>query len=328
MGPHPSPPAPRPLPRAPGPSDASPAPAAALPLDVVLPRLAVSRGDLVLTDGKGKPLAGLRGLDLATSLTWSGSTLGGKGQASIETLSVAEVLQVRRLTAPLVFSGEELTLAPFSGKLADGDVVGDLRLRLAGGARYVVSIQIRDADLEKLLQEAGVARRLVAGRLQARVTLEGTGGLRTAVGSGRAEILRGALLDVPTLNGLAALLRVPELRDLRFDEVRVDFTLADNVLRTPLIRLASRDVRITGKGSIALATTSLDHEMTLALDRKTLARAPREVRAAFTERPDGSTAVDFRVWGPYDSPKTDLPERLLKGVTEQFLRRGLRQLLR
>jgi hypothetical protein len=38
--------------------------------------------------------------------------------------------------------------------------------------------------------------------------------------------------------------------------------------------------------------------------------------------------VDFRVWGPYHSPRTDLQDRVLRGFAESILRKGLRQLFR
>jgi hypothetical protein len=147
-------------------------------------------------------------------------------------------------------------------------------------------------------------------------------------GAGHAEVIRGALADVPVLATLAVLLQVPEVRDLEFDECRLEFSLANGVLQTPVLRVVSRDLQITGKGSVALATATLDHELTLAVSPDVFRRVPREVRRAFTERADGFRTVDFRVWGPTEAPRTDLSERLLKGVAEGFLKRGLQKLFR
>jgi hypothetical protein len=68
--------------------------------------------------------------------------------------------------------------------------------------------------------------------------------------------------------------------------------------------------------------------MTLALAKGLLANVPKEVRAIFTERSDGYLTLDFRVWGPYDSPKTDLQQRIVMGAAEQLLEKGLQKLLR
>ncbi len=304
------------------------APGAVSGLDVILPKLVVTRGSLVVRGERERPLARIDQLDLASALTWTGGALSGTGRTTIETINVADSLFVRRLDTPLAFTAADITLAPLSGKLADGTLSGSLTVRLRGGLRYAATLQVKDADVEKLLQEAHARHRVITGRLQTQATLEGTGGLPTLVGRGRAEIRGGRLVDVPIMRTLEVLLQVPGLRDLKFDECRVDFTVADQVLQTPAIRIASRDLEITGKGAVSLSTATLNHEMTLALPMDIVRRAPREVRAAFRERPDGWMLVDFRLWGRYDEPKTDLQDKLMKGMTEGLLRKGLQQLFR
>jgi hypothetical protein len=153
-------------------------------------------------------------------------------------------------------------------------------------------------------------------------TAEGTSG------EGHAEIRDGQLVDFPVLGSVAAALNLPLLRDLRFDEGAIDFTLTGDVLRTPVVRFIARDVKILGKGEVLLRSGTLAHELTLLVPPAVLRRAPREMRTAFTERPDGLMGVDFRVWGPYHSPRTDLQDRVLRGFAESILRKGLRQFLR
>jgi hypothetical protein len=130
------------------------------------------------------------------------------------------------------------------------------------------------------------------------------------------------------LAAVAAALDLPHLRDLRFQEGIIDFTLAGDILRTPLVRFVSGDVKILGKGEIQLRTGELAHEFTLLVPPAAVRRAPKEMRSAFTERADGLSGVDFRVWGPYRSPRTDLQDRVLRGFAESILRKGLRQFLR
>jgi len=94
------------------------------------------------------------------------------------------------------------------------------------------------------------------------------------------------------------------------------------------VRFVSGDVKILGKGEIQLRTGELAHEFTLLVPPAAVRRAPKEMRSAFTERADGLSGVDFRVWGPYRSPRTDLQDRVLRGFAESILRKGLRQFLR
>jgi uncharacterized protein YhdP len=306
------------------PATAPPGPA----LEVSLPGLRLVNGRVLVLAESGRRLAEVDRLDLEGGLRWVGGTLSGQGRARIEQLGVADALLLRQLAAPVTFSAREIRLDPFRATMAEGQVAGALVFRLAGPGGYQASVDLRDADVGRLLAEAGATRRPIGGKLRARLRLEATGGLATVTGGGHAEILGGQLLEVPVLAGLALALRMPGLQNLRFEECRIEFTLAEGLMRTPVVRLIARDVRMTGHGTVSLVAGSLDHRLTLALPRDVVARAPREVRQAFTEAGDGFREIQFRVWGPYDAPRTDLSDRLLRGVTEEFLQRGLKKLFR
>jgi hypothetical protein len=173
---------------------------------------------------------------------------------------------------------------------------------------------------------AAFGGRSMSGRLQAQARLAGTA--EGLTGQGRAEIREGRLHDFPVLGAVAAALDLSPLRDLRFQEGAIDFVLAGDVLRTPVVRFISGDVRILGKGEVKLRTGELAHELTLLVPQGAIRRAPKEMRTAFTDRGDGLAGVDFRVWGTYRSPRTDLQDRVLRGFAESLLRKGLKQLLR
>jgi hypothetical protein len=293
-------------------------------LDVVVPRLALSRGTLVVQHERKRPIVGARGIDVITSLSRVGSALTGEGELKIDSLRVAERVEVQALAARLRFGGGELTLAPLRGTLADGKLDGQVTVRPAGPTRFAIALELRDARAETLL--ASLGGRSLSGRLLARASF--TGVADGVGGQGHAEIRDGQLHDLPVLGAVAAALDLPLLRDLRFQEGAIEFVLAGDVLRTPMVRFVSGEVRIVGKGEVLLRTGELAHELTLLVTPGTVRRAPREMRTAFTPRPDGRMGVDFRVWGPYRSPRTDLQDRVLRGFAESLLRKGLRQFLR
>lgn len=303
---------------APSPGPAPPA------LDLIVPRLAINRGAFLVIRDRKEPLVGAEGVELGTSLARVGGAVSGQGQLTVASLRVANRIEVQDLTAPLRFGGGELTLAPVSGQLADGTLGGRAIVQLAASGRYTVSLDLRDARAETLL--AALGSRNLRGRLQATATVTGTA--EGVSGEGHAEIRDGQLVDFPVLGTVATALNLPLLRDLRFDEGAIDFVLAGDVLRTPVVRFIARDVKILGKGEVLLRSGTLAHELTLLVPPAVVRRAPREMRSAFTERPDGLMGVDFRVWGSYHSPRTDLQDRVLRGFAESLLRKGLRQFLR
>jgi uncharacterized protein involved in outer membrane biogenesis len=321
-------PGPPPVPPASGGPPPARPPAEMSGLEVVVPRLAVVDGEVVIAGDQGRPTTRVEHLDLTSSATWQAGTLRGAGTARIGALNARDRLQIRHLTAPLELTPGKLALAPVSATLAGGAVGGDLRLELTPAFRFHAALDVRDADVAQLLREAGAQAPPLKGKLRGRVRLEGAGGLATLAGEGRLEVVGGALTDLPIQRLLAGLLQSPELAALPCDECRVEFTLAGETLQTPVVRVVSREAQITGRGVVSLAAATLDHDLTLAVTPALLQRLPRDVRRAFVERPDGLRAVDFRVWGPYDAPRTDLSQKLLKGVTEKLFERGLKKLFR
>ncbi len=93
-------------------------------------------------------------------------------------------------------------------------------------------------------------------------------------------------------------------------------------MQTPVIRLTSPQVQIIGKGFVSLDKYTLHHDMTLTFAKGALDQAPSAIRSLFTEQPDGSLTLDFKVTGPYNSPKTDLAKRITQRLGQQLLQKG------
>ncbi len=308
------------------PAAATPPPAAttksAAPtsVDVVLSKLAIARGSVSMVSGKDKPLVKLDGINFSSSVSLLDNKLAGTGKAGIDKINLGDALFVEKVATPVTFDADKVALTALSGKLAKGTLAGDVALRISGGFQYVVNLQVNDSDVGAFFQEAG-KKPVLSGTLKANVAVAGTGGLPTIIGNGRAEIDNGQLMEIPLLNVLATALQIDMLRDLKFSECVVEFSISNNVVQTPVIRLTSPQIQITGKGSVSLDDHSLRQDMTLTFAKGALDRTLPEIRGLFAEQPDGSLALDFKVTGPYDKPKTDLGKRVLTGVGEQLLQK-------
>jgi len=301
--------------------------AASTSLDVVLSRLVITQGSVSMVSEKNKPLVKLDGINFSSSVSLLDNKLAGMGKAGIGKINLVDALFVEKVATPVTFDADKVTLTELSGTLAKGALAGDVALRTSAGFQYVVNLQVKDSDVGTFFQEAG-KKPVLSGTLQATVAVKGAGGLPTITGNGRAEIDNGQLMEIPLLNLLATLLQIDALHDLKFSECVLEFSISNNVMQTPVIRLTSPQIQITGKGSVSLDNHSLRHDMTLTFAKGALDRTPDEIRGLFAEQPDGSLALDFKVTGTYDSPKTDLTKRIMKSVGQQLLEKGLQKLLK
>ena len=127
---------------------------------------------------------------------------------------------------------------------------------------------------------------------------------------------------------LAAVLQVPELANPDFDRCVIDFQLNGYRVATPMIDFKGSALQIAGKGTMNMASGALAYDLTLALADSLLRKIPvQETRAAFKPRADGLAAVDFKVYGTSDAPKTDLATRLGKAAARETARKGAQRLL-
>lgn len=297
------------------------------PVDIVLSRLAITQGALSMVSDKNKPVVTLDGINFSSSVSLTDNKLAGTGKARVDKIELSDKLVVEKAGTVVALGSDQVTLSSLEGRLADGKISGDVTVKFSTGLEYIVNVKLKDSDVAKLLQQAGTTQ-VLSGKLNITTAMEGTGGLPTIVGNGRVEIDDGKLMEIPLLNLLATVLQISALRDLTFKECVVEFSVSNNVMQTPVIRVTSPHVQITGKGSVSLDNYSLNHDMTIIFAKGALDRAPSEIRGLFTERPDGSLALDFKVTGPYDSPKTDLTKRIAQGLGQQLIEKGLRRFLK
>src|SRR5262245_27848286 len=307
------------------PAPARPAPRTTTPFDLVLSRLSVDDANVAMLDERRATLMKAEDADFRSSFALTGGVLQGTGKASIETLDLADALFVRSVSAPLETSKDAVKLSPIKGRLADGAVDGALNVDLKG-FRYSLQLDVKGAQVKKLLEEAKSAQS-ASGKLQAKASFEGTGGLPTVKGQGQADVTDCRVEKSAVLALVAGLLRLPELVSPRFDTCHLEFTLGANKARVPALAFKGREIQLTGHGVTDLGTSSLDFDFTLALQKQLLDRIPvRELKGAFHERADGFSTVDFKVTGTTQQPKTDLTTRIAAGTATEIVKGGIGKL--
>jgi hypothetical protein len=297
-----------------------------VPLRVVLSKLSVDDGTVVVTDATRSTLLAVEGLDVRSAFAVDAGVATGKGTVNARTLEVARRLFVRDVSAPLALTKESFTLSPVRGHAGGGELRGETSVRFKNGFRYVARLEVKDAEVKRLLEEAHSAA-LVAGRLEAEARFEGTGGLATLHGSGKGRITGCRVENNRSLALVSALLGVRELARPDLDVCRAEFTQVGARVTTPVLVLKGKALELTGHGSMNVETSVLDYDLTLALAPALFAKVTRpELRSAFHTRADGFSAIDFRVTGTTLEPKTDILARLGRSAAESTVKSVLGRL--
>lgn len=304
------------------PKATSPAPASASLLRMVVSKLQVEGARFAIVDERQTAVLRLEGASLDAALGVESAVVTGTGKARVDTLALANAVFLRGVRAPVTLTKERMSLRPLQARLAGGAVTGEIEVEFEPEMRYSLQIAASGASVATLIREAGSGGTMT-GTLQARAKIGGTGGVVTMRGSGDAAIRdcrwpRAALFGL-----LGSLLQIPELADPRFDDCRVEFTLADGQARTPLVSLKGPALELTGRGVANLVTSAIDYDLTLALAPGLLAKVPASMRAGFRTRADGFGTIPFKVTGTTAAPRTDLPGRVGKAAAIEAAKEGL-----
>ena len=306
----------------------SSAPTGALPLRLVMKSLGVEDGMLVMNDAAKAQLLAMNDVDFRSAIEVAGGVAQGKGDVTIGSVNVADMLFVRKVGAPLTVSKEKVTLAPIRGSFGGGTLTGDVTVHLKGGFRYTTEVALKGAKVQTLLEEAKSPAALT-GTLTGKARFEGSGGLPTIRGKGSADVASCRAEGSRVLALLSTVLQVPELANPDFESCRVEFQQTGSRFATPVVQMIGDAVRLTGGGTLNIDTSALDYQMTLALSPKLFAKITRpELRGGFTTRQDGFAAIDFKLFGTTLEPKTDLLSRVGKAAATEAAKQGVNRLLK
>lgn len=299
------------------------------PLDIVLSDVAVNGAGLTMYDGAADAMMmAIEDANFNAGVQVTGGVTEAKARASIATISMADMLFVRDVSAPLEMTSESVKLAPIEAKVAGGKATGGLTAQLQDGLRYDVTMNLDGVDVKTLLTEAQ-SPPMVAGTLQAETKFSGTGPLPTMTADGHGEVVDCRVEDSKILALLAKALQTPELANPDFEQCRVEFTMAKSILKTPMVSLKGDAIQLTGSGNVNLVSTKIAYDMNLALATALLEKIPvKEIRAAFNEREDGFSTIDFKVFGTTAAPESDLLSKVTRAAATSAVKGEVNKLLK
>ncbi|MDX1681690.1 MAG: AsmA-like C-terminal region-containing protein [Phycisphaeraceae bacterium] len=237
-------------------------------------------GNVSVVDGRvdlGIPLTNINGL-----LTVSARQAANATWPTLDLQLIAEDLKAERRPVGALATRvrthpqkpSRLVINPISGRVADGQLIGDGWIDMARGGRYHLELTLQQARLQPILEpdhkltaEERAAAALDAekdeeqarGRLTANLTLEGTPGQPDKrSGRGRIEVDNARVYEVPGAMNALQLLNLSLPTSEAFDRVTTSFLVQGNRIRFDRIALTAPSVALIGGGTMELANRRLD----------------------------------------------------------------------
>ncbi len=285
------------------------------------------------------------------SLSYQGRFSSGRG--TIADINYTQ-LQARVSMAGQVVTIESLQLRAYNGSL-QGRGRYDFRKT---PPQFTLTSQFRNMDLSQLFHSASAtATKHVRGAVNLDVNLAGTGNQwqdiqRTLTGQGKAEVAKGALLDVNIAeSALTGLTGVPGLsvfispntrkkypaifgtKNTEFGQLKGSVNIRGGKVHLDDLLITAADWAAVGKGWVTL-DQRIDLKAQLVLSRQLSTDLIREVKLLkYLRDRQGRLLIPFRLAGtlPRATPQPDMDHvaRLMqRGLLEQGIQEGLKQLFK
>jgi hypothetical protein len=228
-------------------------------------------------------------------------------------------LDVANARARLVLTPGVVEVPEFAFDGYGGAVRGTGRFDLHDPARpvYAVKAKVDTVEADRLLSAWTPARGLLHGALSTTLDFAGEGATpedlkRTLTAVGLAALANGTLGPGPTLEALSQFTRIPELKQVRFQNMKLPFRVErGRVITDPVVLTGSNgDWRLSGgigfDGSLDYAVST-----TLPPDVVKKLGAYAALAAGALGGEDGRILIDLRVTGSAKSPRIDWDQKAM-----------------
>lgn len=207
----------------------------------------------------------------------------------------------------------KLNLNPYAGSL---NISGQMDITQKDFP-IEANLDISNIRLDRLIQDTKLKKKDVSGDMSAQAAFSGYAKDSSKLqGNGWFQIRDGKLFELPLLKGLSALLFSEPAEDVVFTSAGANFLIAQQKISTQDLQLLSRDITLTGVGSVGF-DRSLDFLVSVELSKK-FSKEPEffgEIGKVIFETAK-SLASQIKVTGTIDNPKfvpvPVAPEKLFK----------------
>ena len=274
-------------------------------------RVNLKQGSFTFLDSAGRVIAKFIGLDFDSSFRTATAI---KGNASIEKISLRDKFFIEKLQSPLHYDPAELVFSNISAHAAGGELSGHYEMQLlAEDSPFTATVKFRDLDAGKLMTNAGGPAGMIQGRVEGFLDATGkTADSNALAGTGEIILREGKVQQYSLLVALGRILQIDELTQLHLEQAQVNYHIDPGVITIDQLLLRSPNIRLSATGTISFSG-KLHLDSQLALNEKIRRQLFAPIRNNFQPLNDlaGYAAVDFKVSGTVERPKTNLMDKVV-----------------
>jgi len=208
-----------------------------------------------------------------------------------------------------VYTISEASATCFGGQISGH---GTLDINQVEQMPLALDIKGNGLDMKSLLAALGNQTDQLSGKLniEAQLTAPMTHPLDFQ-GKGYLDIKEGKVTGVPMLQLIGSVFNISEFQEMNLTKAYTDFSAAERVITLSNLILTTPDIQIKGGGTITV-DNQYDLKLVMNMSKGLYEKMPNDIREKLLPNEDGSfTTPEFRVYGPQDSLKTDLLDKLL-----------------
>jgi type II secretion system protein N len=274
-------------------------------------RVRLRDGNFTFLDSAGRVVAKFIGLNFTSSFRTATAV---KGSTKIEKISLRDRFFIEDLDSPLHYDPTSLIFSNISAKAAGGNLTGrfDMQLQTADSP-FHATVNFRGLDADKLVTNAGGPPGMIEGKLEGSLDATGkTADSNALSGRGTIFLRDGKLQQYSLLVALGQILQIDELMQLQLEQAEVHFHISPGIVTIDQLLLRSPNIRLSATGTINF-DGKLHLDSQLALNEKVRRQLFAPIRENFQPIGNlpGYAAVDFRVSGTVEHPKTNLMEKVV-----------------
>ncbi len=274
-------------------------------------RVNLKDGSFTFLDSGGRVIARFIGLDFNSSFRTATAI---KGNARVEKISLRDRFFIEDLESPLHYDPAELAFSNISAQAAEGTISGRFTMQpQSEDSPFTAEVKFRDLAADKLVTNAGGPAGMIQGRVEGFLDTNGkTADSNALAGHGEIILRDGKLHQYSLLVALGQILQIDELMQLQLEQAEIKYRISPGIVTIDQLLIRSPNIRLTATGTISFkGKLRLDSQ--LALNDKVRRQLFAPIRENFQPltEPPGYAAVDFKVTGTVERPKTDLMDKLV-----------------